>query len=111
MGSPQPIAKHSDRIGTLRHIGRLSTEQLPKDPLIPLGLSSAGVLAKDGISDPVVFEMACGSEVLNIRKGESEERSPRVVAYGLGAEEIFIILVVVALVVYVLWRLLIRPRR
>jgi len=29
----------------------------------------------------------------------------------LGAEEIFIILVVVALVVYVLWRLLIRPRR
>jgi hypothetical protein len=52
-----------------------------------------------------------GSEVLNIRKGESEERSPRVVAYGLGAEEIFIILVVVALVVYVLWRLLIRPRR
>jgi hypothetical protein len=33
------------------------------------------------------------------------------VAMGLGAVEIFFILVVVALVVYVLWRLLIRPRR
>jgi hypothetical protein len=33
------------------------------------------------------------------------------VAMGLGAVEIFFILVVVALVGYVLWRLLIRPRR
>ncbi len=33
------------------------------------------------------------------------------VAMGLGAVEIFFILVVVALIVYVLWRLLIRPRR
>lgn len=32
-------------------------------------------------------------------------------AMNLGAVEIFFILVVVALVVYVLWRLLIRPRR
>jgi hypothetical protein len=32
-------------------------------------------------------------------------------AMGLGAVEIFFILVVVALVVYVLWRLLIRTRR
>jgi hypothetical protein len=89
LGSPQPIPKHRDRIETLRHIGRLSTEQLPKDPLIPLGLSSAGVLAKDGISDPVVFEMACGSEVLNIRKGESEERSLRVVAQQWGGRVFF----------------------
>jgi hypothetical protein len=33
------------------------------------------------------------------------------VAMGLGAVEIFFILVVVALLVYVLWRLMIRPRR
>ena len=33
------------------------------------------------------------------------------VAMGLGAVEIFFILVVVALVVYVLWRLVVRPRR
>jgi hypothetical protein len=33
------------------------------------------------------------------------------VAMGLGAVEIFFILVVVALMGYVLWRLLIRPRR
>jgi hypothetical protein len=33
------------------------------------------------------------------------------VAMGLGAVEIFFILVVVALVVYVVWRLVIRPRR
>jgi hypothetical protein len=32
-------------------------------------------------------------------------------AMSLGAVEIFFILVVVALVVYVLWRLVIRPRR
>jgi len=32
------------------------------------------------------------------------------VAMGLGAVEIFFILVVVALLGYVLWRLLIRPR-
>jgi hypothetical protein len=33
------------------------------------------------------------------------------VAMSLGPVEIFFILVVVGLVVYVLWRLLIRPRR
>jgi hypothetical protein len=33
------------------------------------------------------------------------------VVMSLGAVEIFFILVVVALVVYVLWRLVIRPRR
>jgi hypothetical protein len=33
------------------------------------------------------------------------------VAVGLGAVEIFFILVVVAIVVYVVWRLVIRPRR
>jgi hypothetical protein len=65
LGSPQSIAKHSDRIETLRHIiGRLSAEQPPKDLLITLGLGLAGVLAKDGISDPVVFEMACSEWLL-----------------------------------------------
>jgi len=88
LGSPQPIAKHSDHIEALRHIGRLSTEQPPKDPLIPLGLGLAGVLAKDGISDPVVFEMACrlsGRQFDNKMTGALWHEDPRQVMASLVA--------------------------